>query len=440
MQDFGFILSGGGGSGPGTNYWSIAGSNITPNTGSGIVVNNSTVNGLADFNAAINYKVQALNTPQASDTYNVASTDYIISVGSGVSASLLVNLPSSPAVGRTLYVKDDGIEASLFPITINAGANNIDGSPTFVLSNDYQGVELAWNGFEWMVVSDANASTPVTSYWTPLAGLGIEYTSGGASSKILNSYNPNYPSVTGGYPVAGASFYDYKPGYYNGETNVLFTRIAIWVDAPTSILELDYNTTGFKSVDFSSITLYYTGSSDTFATSTPIATNTAPYYPGWLSISPALSMTAGINYFWVAGNAIADGGNPYFLPSYFTTPTYAYWIMGDAVSSGIYQNLMPLVQRKIDLTTGGVANNQIIFGSASEFVLGTDTANNGTAVVTLKAPDSEFNSGCELRIKSGTRTNDLTGSDLYLQTQNTTLHFDNANSRIETSKVPPPRS
>jgi hypothetical protein len=58
------------------------------------------------------------------------------------------DLPDGGVVGDRIGVKDNAGNAGIFPRTI-FGA--IDGSPTFVLNQNYQAVEFVWNGTHWSV-------------------------------------------------------------------------------------------------------------------------------------------------------------------------------------------------------------------------------------------------------------------------------------------------
>lgn len=89
----------------------------------------------------------------AAGAYNVTSTDEDVFIKKTVGAATAVNLPSSPATGRRVMVKDAKGDALINPITITPAAGTIDGQPTLVIGTPYQRATLEYNSTEWSQVS-----------------------------------------------------------------------------------------------------------------------------------------------------------------------------------------------------------------------------------------------------------------------------------------------
>lgn len=80
-----------------------------------------------------------------------ATTDYFICVNKTVGAATTVNLPSSPATGLTMLVKDCKGDAATNNITITPAAGNIDGAGTYVISTNRASVAVTYDGTQWEV-------------------------------------------------------------------------------------------------------------------------------------------------------------------------------------------------------------------------------------------------------------------------------------------------
>lgn len=111
-------------------------------------------------------------TEPFSSPYNVDPTsDYVINVNTS-GGDFTVNLPTSPAVGLIFYIKDYTGNAASNNIVISAGEGGlIDGSPTLVLSNNYQSVEVV-----------ATQTSP--AFYSVLGGAGSGGGGGGISSVV----------------------------------------------------------------------------------------------------------------------------------------------------------------------------------------------------------------------------------------------------------------
>jgi hypothetical protein len=74
-----------------------------------------------------------------------------INIRNSTGAPITITLPTNPAAGQTLRLKDLLGNASTFPITVLASGSVIDGNPSFVMFQDYQAAELYWAGTGWGV-------------------------------------------------------------------------------------------------------------------------------------------------------------------------------------------------------------------------------------------------------------------------------------------------
>ncbi len=92
-------------------------------------------------------------------TYAVLATDYTIIINKGTGSSTGVTLPSSPATGRTLVIKDGKGDANTNNITISAATGNIDGSATAVINVAYGAMSLVYNGTQWNIISESGTGS-----------------------------------------------------------------------------------------------------------------------------------------------------------------------------------------------------------------------------------------------------------------------------------------
>lgn len=89
----------------------------------------------------------------AAGAYNVTSTDEDVFIKKTVSAATTVNLPSSPATGRRVMIKDAKGDALANPITITPAAGTIDGAATLVIGTPYQRATVEYNSTEWSQIA-----------------------------------------------------------------------------------------------------------------------------------------------------------------------------------------------------------------------------------------------------------------------------------------------
>ena len=395
-EDFGFINQGVGGGSGGTNYWSISGSNITPNTGSGISVGGFVGNSLATFNSAIDYKVIVLNSIQTSNTYTILSSDYIISVGAGVSNPLTIVLPSSPILGRTLYVKDEGLDASVNNITIDGNGNTIDGALTFTMNVELQSVMLTYNGTEWMVLGDANTGGGGSSYWTPVNDFGIQYFSGNTSTAAVSNIGINGLGNISPSSLIGVSgtfshdqyvwFYQSGGGYPFDQSEHLVASFMYFVINNTTPFTIDTIMGAIDNVaNYSDINIYVTNQ-PVFDTTTLIYTEAYPFASGGsFTLTTPYSMTSGAYYFWIT--YVVDGAvtyipSPYFELQFITLNGGAGFEIADGtnaqpIGKGFSQDGIPLISNySSNPTQQNLQQKNLYFADANYYFLGSQS--NGT--------------------------------------------------------------
>jgi hypothetical protein len=96
-------------------------------------------------------KTGITNITSSNSPYNVVSTDNIIAANS-TGGPITINLPSSPNEGDVYQVKDSNGTAVTNNITVNGSGHNLDGSPNYVMSVDYESLDLVFNGSQWSVL------------------------------------------------------------------------------------------------------------------------------------------------------------------------------------------------------------------------------------------------------------------------------------------------
>lgn len=86
-----------------------------------------------------------------SSPYTVLSTDSRVHVSTTTTA-YQVNLPASPATGRTVSVKDKARTAATRNITVSGNGHNIDGSATVVINVNGTNLDFIYDGTEWAII------------------------------------------------------------------------------------------------------------------------------------------------------------------------------------------------------------------------------------------------------------------------------------------------
>jgi hypothetical protein len=82
----------------------------------------------------------------------VSSDDYIIEINKTSPEITTVTLPTGQQSSRSLIIKDGAGNASGFNITLDGDGNDIDGAGTLVLVNDYEAVEVVFDGVKWDII------------------------------------------------------------------------------------------------------------------------------------------------------------------------------------------------------------------------------------------------------------------------------------------------
>lgn len=81
--------------------------------------------------------------------YTTLATDYVILVDSSVART--INLIASPATGTTYRIKDSTGSAATNNITITPAAGNIDGAVNYIMTTNYQEIDIIYSGTQWNV-------------------------------------------------------------------------------------------------------------------------------------------------------------------------------------------------------------------------------------------------------------------------------------------------
>ena len=87
---------------------------------------------------------------QITGTYNVALSDDLIAITT-LSAPFTVFLPTFPFLGDCYEIKDTTGNAGTFNVTVNGNGSNIDGVPTFALSQPYAAATFCYTGTSWSI-------------------------------------------------------------------------------------------------------------------------------------------------------------------------------------------------------------------------------------------------------------------------------------------------
>lgn len=96
---------------------------------------------------------RGLRVVTAAGAVNMLAGDEIVVVNKTIGAATVVNLSSSPVVGRVYTVKDGKGDAATNNITLTPASGTIDGDATGVMAVNYLSVDIIWNGTQWNALS-----------------------------------------------------------------------------------------------------------------------------------------------------------------------------------------------------------------------------------------------------------------------------------------------
>jgi hypothetical protein len=68
-----------------------------------------------------------------------------------LTASFQINMPATPVTGNTYVIKDTVGAAASFNVTVSGNGNMIDGASTFVMTNNFEAIEVTWTGTQWSI-------------------------------------------------------------------------------------------------------------------------------------------------------------------------------------------------------------------------------------------------------------------------------------------------
>lgn len=105
-------------------------------------------------------------TAVTSAAYTMKNTDKLLMVNHSLSEEVTITLPSLEGYpGRTVIIKDSGMNASVHPITITTeNSELIDGSPTRTIDIDGGAVELYCDGTGWIAIRSTGGTSEMQDY------------------------------------------------------------------------------------------------------------------------------------------------------------------------------------------------------------------------------------------------------------------------------------
>lgn len=126
-----------------------SGATIPVNNANNTASGNNTYSGASIFTGTLRVPTRVVTAAGAVTV--AATTEYFVCINKTVGAATAVNLPAAPPTGVTYLIKDCKGDAASNNITITPAAGNIDGSATYVLSNNFGSVALTYTGTFWAV-------------------------------------------------------------------------------------------------------------------------------------------------------------------------------------------------------------------------------------------------------------------------------------------------
>jgi len=69
-----------------------------------------------------------------------------------ISAPFTITLPATPTAGHVFTIKDASGTASLNAVTLAGNGHTIDGSSTFPINQNYESINIVYNGTSWSII------------------------------------------------------------------------------------------------------------------------------------------------------------------------------------------------------------------------------------------------------------------------------------------------
>lgn len=113
---------------------------------------------LGDNAQTTNFQKAAMRVATSTPVTVSATADCLIVTQLSVAGAVAVNLPAGVS-GQYFAIVDGTGDAQTNNVTITPAAGNINGAATYVISKNRGGVLVAYNGTQWVVVSEFSAST-----------------------------------------------------------------------------------------------------------------------------------------------------------------------------------------------------------------------------------------------------------------------------------------
>ncbi len=107
--------------------------------------NNNSV-AVVNFGGGVQVK---MTTVQIGSSYAASVGDYVILVNKVTGSATTISLPSSPAAGQLMTIKDAKGDAATNAITISPTGGTIDGASSATISTNYGVLRLIYNGSQW---------------------------------------------------------------------------------------------------------------------------------------------------------------------------------------------------------------------------------------------------------------------------------------------------
>lgn len=185
-------------------------------------INTITPNSTLEINGSLSQKVETIT---ASRTLGPSDNTIICNNGATAITITLPSVSSPDCAGRIYTIKKGGMSDSTADVTIDgSGTEKIDGSQTFLLSDDQGAVTIANDGTEWKIISDHLSPYPMgeVSYFSTTGyTVDITATSSDASGNMVICTVPSASSLQS-MPMNEFAANDAGRLIYNGKTTRTF--------------------------------------------------------------------------------------------------------------------------------------------------------------------------------------------------------------------------